>query len=60
MEREEDLEPPEPVGSIRSTDSHRLHSLKEIVSLAVRDREEAPVFLCVSIVCGANALLKFS
>lgn len=48
MEREEDLEPPEPVGSIRSTDSHRLHSLKEIVSLAVRDREEAPVFLCVS------------
>lgn len=52
----EDLEP---VGSIRSSDSHRLHSLKETVSLAARDREEAPAF-CAFQSIAANALLKCS
>lgn len=56
LEKGEDLEP---VGSIRSADSHRLHSLKEIVSLAAaeaegrRKRERGSAcFLCVPFVRG--------
>jgi len=53
----EDLEP---VGSIRSSDSHRLHSLKETVSLAARDREEEAPAFCAFQSIAANVLLKCS
>jgi len=52
----EDLEP---VGSIRSSDSHRLHSLKETLSLVTKAREEAPAF-CAFQSIAANVLLKCS